>query len=171
MLLSFSGGIVLALVARMLVGIGDAATFVSVIRLLPGWFDGRILPQLVPVGRDDRSARSDPLGLPVRAAAAPAGLDARRSSRRRARRCSPPSSPARVVRRGAPLVSTQELRSIDPAEAGLRASLARPGTQLGFWAHLVAGTVPTMLGILWGYPFLTAGLGYDAGDRIRRLHA
>ena len=32
--------------ARILVGIGDALTFVSVIRLLPNWFSGRILPQL-----------------------------------------------------------------------------------------------------------------------------
>src|SRR6185437_13366270 len=32
--------------ARVLVGMGDAATFVSVIRMLPNWFGGRVLPQL-----------------------------------------------------------------------------------------------------------------------------
>jgi MFS family permease len=32
--------------ARILVAMGDAVTFVSVVKLLPNWFRGRILPQL-----------------------------------------------------------------------------------------------------------------------------
>jgi MFS family permease len=36
----------LAVVGRVLVGAGDAMTFISVIRLLASWFSGRILPQL-----------------------------------------------------------------------------------------------------------------------------
>ena len=39
-------GIELAVVGRLLVGAGDAFTFISVIRLLPAWFSGRILPHL-----------------------------------------------------------------------------------------------------------------------------
>ncbi len=35
-----------AVVGRVLVGAGDAMTFISVIRLLPMWFSGRILPQI-----------------------------------------------------------------------------------------------------------------------------
>ena len=160
LLLSFSGGIVLALVARVLVGIGDAATFVSVIRLLPGWFEGRILPQLSQwvgmTGQVGQILSAFPFALllhlqgwtPAFVVAAGASVLAAVIA-------------GAVVRRGAQLVTTQELSSIDPAETGLKASLSRHGTQLGFWAHLLAGTVPTMLGILWGYPFLTAGLGYD----------
>src|SRR5690606_37599719 len=68
-----------------------------------------------------------------------------------------------TLRRGSERITTAEIRTIDPSELGLRASIRRPGTQLAFWAHLISGTVPTMLGILWGYPFLTAGLGYDPG--------
>ena len=45
-LLAFAPGFTLAMVARVLVGMGDAFTFVSVIRLLPNWFGGRVLPQL-----------------------------------------------------------------------------------------------------------------------------
>ncbi|MEZ5190965.1 MAG: hypothetical protein R2717_09125 [Schumannella sp.] len=29
--------------------------------------------------------------------------------------------------------------------------------------HLTGGTAPTAMGLLWGYPFLTAGLGLDLG--------
>ena len=45
-LLAFADDIGLAIAARVLVGTGDAFTFVSVLRLLPNWFSGRILPQL-----------------------------------------------------------------------------------------------------------------------------
>ncbi|AYF99174.1 MFS transporter [Protaetiibacter intestinalis] len=159
-LLSISGGIWLALLARVLVGMGDAATFVSVIRLLPGWFEGRILPQLSQwvgmAGQLGQIVSIFPFALLLHVQGwTPAFLAAGAASVGAA------VLAAALVRRGAPNLTTGELRTIDPLETGLRASLARPGTQLGFWAHLLGGTVPTMLGIMWGYPFLTAGLGYD----------
>jgi MFS family permease len=161
-LLALSGGIGFALVARVLVGAGDALTFVSVIRLLPGWFEGRILPQLSQwvgmTGQLGQIVSAFPFALmlhlqgwtPAFLLAAAAGLLAAGLG-------------LATLRRGADRVTTAEIRTIEPSELGLRASFGRPGTQLGFWAHLLAGTVPTMLGILWGYPFLTAGLGYDPG--------
>jgi MFS family permease len=160
--LALSGGIVLALVARVLVGLGDALTFVSVIRLLPGWFEGRILPQLAQwvgmTGQLGQIVSAFPFALmlhlqgwtPAFLLAAGAGVLAAGVG-------------LVTLRRGSERVTTAEISTIEPSELGLRASLVRPGTQLGFWAHLLAGTVPTMLGILWGYPFLTAGLGYDPG--------
>jgi sugar phosphate permease len=42
----------------------------------------------------------------------------------------------------------------------LRDSLRRPGTQLGFWSHFVLGGSVTMFSLLWGFPFLSVGLGY-----------
>lgn len=161
-LLAISGDIWGAAVARVLVGVGDAATFVSVIRLLPGWFEGPILPQLSQwvgmTGQLGQIVSALPFALLLHlqgwttafllaaalsaVAAVVAGV---------------------VVRRGPERRGTAEIRAIDPAEIGLRASLNRPGTQLGVWAHLLAGSVPTILGILWGYPFLTAGLGYEPG--------
>lgn len=160
--LSISGGIGLALVARVLVGAGDALTFVSVIRLLPGWFEGRILPQLSQwvgmTGQLGQIVSAFPFAFllhlqgwtPAFLLAGGAGLLAAAVG-------------LVTLRRGAVPSTTAELRTIETSERGLRASLGRPGTRLGFWAHLVAGAVPTMLGILWGYPFLTAGLGYDPG--------
>ena len=44
--LAVSPSIGFVIFARVLVGMGDAATFVSVIRMLPNWFGGRVLPQL-----------------------------------------------------------------------------------------------------------------------------
>jgi len=160
--LAIADGVGMALAARVLVGIGDAATFVSVIRLLPGWFQGPILPQLSQwvgmTGQLGQIASVFPFALllhlqgwtPAFLVAGGVGVIAALVA-------------GILVRRGVGQLTTGELRTIDPAELGLRASLRRTGTQLGFWAHLLGGTVPTMLGILWGYPFLTAGLGYDPG--------
>jgi sugar phosphate permease len=42
----------------------------------------------------------------------------------------------------------------------LRESLARPGTQLGFWSHFSTQSAGTVFTLLWGVPFLSVGLGY-----------
>ena len=46
LLLAFAPSIWVAVVGRILVGAGDAMTFISVVRLLSTWFRGRILPVL-----------------------------------------------------------------------------------------------------------------------------
>lgn len=160
--LALSDDIAFALAARVLVGVGDAFTFVNVIRLLPGWFEGRILPQLSQwvgmMGQFGQIISAFPLAFVLHLQGwTPAFLLAAGAAVLAA------FVAIATLRRGTERVTTAEIRTIEPSELGLRASFRRPGTQLAFWAHLISGTVPTMLGILWGYPFLTAGLGYDPG--------
>jgi sugar phosphate permease len=64
------------------------------------------------------------------------------------------------VRRGEPPPLTSPI----PAGGAFRqlgSTVRRPGTQLAFWVHLVGGTAPTAMALMWGYPFLIAGLGLD----------
>jgi len=161
-MLAIADHVWVAVLARVLVGTGDAATFVSVLRLLPAWFEGRILPQLSQwvgmTGQFGQIASAFPFALmlslagwtPTFLVVAAVGML---------------SAVVALVllRRGGVSVTAAEMAPIAPAELGLRASLRRVGTRLGFWAHLLGGTLTSMLGILWGYPFLTAALGYDAG--------
>lgn len=158
--LAIAGDIGIALLARVLVGAGDALIFVSVMRLLPAWFQGRILPQLSQwvgmTGQLGQVVSAFPFAFLLHLQGwTPAFLLASAVGLLTA------GVGLAALRRGADRVTTAEIRTIEPSERGLRASFGRPGTQLGFWAHLLAGTVPTMLGILWGYPFLRAGLGYE----------
>ncbi len=158
-LLAFADSVWIAVLARILVGAGDAATFVSVLRLIPGWFEGPIVPQLSQwvgmAGQLGQVISAFPFALvlhgwgwtPAFLLAAAAGLASAVLA-------------LAFVRRAPASAETGELPAIDPLERGLRASLGRPGTHVGLWAHLVAGTTPTLIGIMWGYPFLTAGLGY-----------
>ena len=158
-ILAFSPNLGVAIAGRVLVGVGDAATFVSVIRLLPNWFGGRVLPQLSQwvgaIGQLGQIISAVPFALLLHLAGwQPALLVASGGSVLAA------VIGAVVIRQGEPPQATGPIPTAGTL-ARLRTTLARPGTQLGFWSHLVGGTVPTLMGIMWGYPFLTAGLGYD----------
>lgn len=157
--LAFSPNLGVAITGRVLVGMGDAATFVSVIRLLPNWFGGRVLPQLSQwvgvVGQLGQLIAAVPFALLLHVAGwQPALLLASGTSVFAA------AVAIVLLRRGEPPAATGPLPTTSTL-AQLRSTLARPGTQLGFWSHLVGGTVPTLISIMWGYPFLTAALGYD----------
>ena len=147
----------LAVVGRVLVGAGDAMTFISVLRLLSTWFRGRILPQLSQwtgtVGQVGQLLSAIPLTLLLHAYGwTPAFLSIAAFSALAAvlvivlvsdRNPEAEPAPARH-----PVVKT------------LRDALARPGTQLGFWSHFVTQSTGTVFTLLWGFPLLTVGLGY-----------
>ncbi|MEO6114937.1 MAG: MFS transporter [Pseudolysinimonas sp.] len=158
-LLAFSPTIGVAIVARVLVGMGDAATFVSVIRMLPNWFGGRVLPQLSQwvgiIGQFGQIVSAVPFALLLHALGWQPGLLIASGASVVASAVA-----LALVRRGEPPPATSPVPTTGALQQ-LGASIRRPGTQLGFWAHLVGGTVPTLTSIMWGYPFLTAGLGYD----------
>jgi MFS family permease len=158
-LLAFSPSIGVAIFARVLVGMGDAATFVSVIRMLPNWFGGRVLPQLSQwvgiIGQFGQIVSAVPFALLLHSLGWQPGLLIASGASVVASAVA-----LALVRRGEPPAATSPVPTTGVLQQ-LGASIRRPGTQLGFWAHLVGGTVPTLMSIMWGYPFLTAGLGYD----------
>lgn len=149
-----------ALVGRILVGAGDAMTFISVIRLNSAWFSGRTLPivsQLTgTVGAFGQVLSAFPLSIALHSWGwTPAYLSA--------------ASLGALV-----LVLVLVLLRDSPEPGGalrrsqswsaslnqLRESLSRPGTQLGFWSHFVTQSSVNMFALLWGFPFLSIGLGY-----------
>ena len=157
--LAVSPSIGFVIFARVLVGMGDAATFVSVIRMLPNWFGGRVLPQLSQwvgiIGQLGQIISAVPFALLLHSLGWQPGLLIASGASVLAA-----SVAFALVRRGEPPPATSPIPTSSALQQ-LGAIIRRPGTQLGFWAHLVGGTVPTLMSIMWGYPFLTAGLGYD----------
>lgn len=159
--LALAPSIGLAIAGRVMVGAGDALTFISVIRLLSAWFGGRILPQVSQwtgnIGQLGQVLSAIPLSLVLHefgwstafvAAAAGSVLAA---------------VLVIVFISDGPDVRVVEdhTRTWRESMALLRQSLARPGTQLGFWSHFVTQSPGTVLALLWGFPLLTAGLGYS----------
>ena len=156
-----------ALLARILVGAGDAMTFISVIRLLASWFRGRLLPQLAQwtgnIGQLGQVLSAIPLSFVLHQYGwSPAFLSAASLS------VLVFVLAVLLMSNGAADAGTgdtgtnERVSSWRGAMKQLRESLGRPGTQLGFWSHFVTQSSGTVFTLLWGFPMLTAGLGYSA---------
>lgn len=157
--LALAGAVPTALVARLLVGAGDAMIFISVLRLVPAWFPSRRAPfvtQLTGIlGQLGQVASTVPLvvllngpgwGWAFAGAGALAVLAA--VVVLAALRDHPPGAAA-----PGPAPSVAEVR------AQLVAAAREPGTRLGLWTHFTVQYAGTVFALLWGFPFLTAGQG------------
>ena len=164
--LALAPSIGLAIVGRVLLGAGDAMTFISVLRLLPNWFSGRRLPIVSQwvgtLGQLGQILSAVPLTLLLGAVA---------------------WTPTFLILAGASALglvgvllfvengTTPITRSM-PAVSGvpvspirhIRDALARPGTRLGFWSHFVTQSSGTVFALLWGFPFLSVALGYGPSN-------
>ncbi|WP_432825292.1 MFS transporter [Dactylosporangium sp. CA-092794] len=153
---AFAGDIGTAIAARVLIGVGDAMTFISVLRIVALWFPPRRNPLMVQltgmVGQLGALSSAVPLVLLLRHAGwtvtfvAAAGLGAVAVLMVVAVLRDPPKAD------GVPAPSLRR-------ELGLRTSWAHPGTRLGLWTHFVTGFSGGVFALLWGYPFLTQGEG------------
>jgi MFS family permease len=148
-----------ALAARTFVGMGDAMTWICVLRLVGRWFPARRVPILTQL-----SGTFGQLGAIV--AAVPMTLALRELGWTKAYLLAASLGVVLALAlvafvRDAP----GERRVIGPplSMAAVRSSLAsswaHPGTRLGFWMHFTTQFSATTLALLWGYPFLVQGEG------------
>jgi MFS family permease len=167
--LAFSPTISVAVVGRILVGAGDAAIFVSVMRLVSSWFSGPIVPQLSQwmgnLGQAGQILSAIPFAWLLHALGwTPAFLAA-------ASFVALALVLALAVIRDRPAESAEGGRAESLREAirSLKASFRRPGTQLGFWSHYVTQSSGTVYSLLWGYPFMVYGLGLSEATAASML--
>jgi sugar phosphate permease len=166
--LALAPSIGVAIVGRILVGAGDAMTFISVSRLIASWFSGRALPFLTQsmgtIGQTGQLLSAVPLSLALHTFGwSPTFLGAAAVSLLAF------VLVIAIVSNGPvdAVPFTGQLELLPGAAGGwsialrnLRESLARPGTQLGFWSHFVTQSSGTVFSLLWGFPYLSVGLGY-----------
>ncbi len=145
--------------ARVFVGVGDAMVFISVLRLVMAWFAPRRVPlmtQLTGVtGQLGAVAAAVPmtyaldrlgwtatylLGVGIGVVLALGLLVVVRDS------------PDRTTLAG-------ERVSLRGVVDSLRLAWSEPGTRLGLWTHFTTQFSPTVLSLLWGFPFLVRGEG------------
>ncbi len=149
----------LAYVARVLLGIGDACIFNSVLRLLPRWFTPRAVPVLSQVtGMAGAVGQIAAVGLVLpliqhlgwtqgllvatisSALAASMALLGIRNA--------PPGQEASTV--------ADSWREMPRQVAGV---LKHPATQLGFWIHFTCGFTYNTFVFMWGMPYLVIAQG------------
>lgn len=151
---AFADDYATALLARGLVGVGDAMTFICVLRLVASWFPHRQVPLVSQLtgnlGQLGALAAAVPMTYALgelgwtRAYLVGAGLGALGLV---ALRLLLHDTPEKAHLRGVSMSGRDLIRS-------LGASWAQPGTRLGLWIHFSTPFSPALLGLLWGFPFL-----------------
>lgn len=163
LVLAVATSLPLAIAARVLVGAGDALTFISVLAVVTAWFPPRRVPVMTQltglVGQIGQVLSAVPLAAllygagwtPAFLSAAGVGVAA--------------AVAVYAVVRDRPPGAPPPPPALAPREvlAGLRASWAEPGTRLGLWTHTGTQFSGTVFGLMWGVPYLVAGQGLSYG--------
>ncbi|WP_235833792.1 MFS transporter [Aeromicrobium chenweiae] len=147
----------LALVARVFVGVGDAMTFICVLRLVNTWFAPRRIPLISQLTGMVGQLGAIIAAVPMTAALSHLGWT--RSYLLAASLGVFLSIALALVVRDAPDARSRSgpALSLTQIRRSLGASWAQPGTRLGFWIHFSTQFSATTLGLLWGYPFFVRG--------------
>jgi MFS family permease len=157
LVLATAHGVGLAVAGRVLVGAGDAMTFISALRLVAAWFPPRLVPLLSQLtgllGQVGQIAAAYPLVTLLQhdgwsasfLLASGVGFAV--------------ALLAAALLRNAPPGARATGPAIGATEAVRRLGLAwhEPGTRLGLWTHFVTQFSGVVFGLMWGYPFLVVG--------------
>ena len=156
LLFAVVGTFELGVLARALVGAGDAMIFVSAIRVVSLWFGVRQSPVITQLtgqlGQVGAIAASFPLAAalhgvgwtPTFLGAASIGVVL--------------AVTVLLVMRDAPGEEHPPLR-FRALGRTLRSTWDTPGTRLGLWSHFTSQFGMTVFTLLWGFPFLVRGQG------------
>jgi len=149
----------LALLARVFVGMGDAMTFICVLRLVSTWFPTRRIPLVTQLTGTLGQLGAVAAAVPMTWALGHLGWT----------RAYLIAASIGVVLAVAVLLllhdapGARHVRGASLSLVAVRESLAaswsHPGTRLGFWMHFSTQFSATTLALLWGYPFFVRGEG------------
>src|SRR6476619_6293931 len=159
LLLAFTESLPAAIAARAVVGLGDAVTFISVLRLVPHWFRPDQVPLVTQLTGICGQLGQVLSAVPFLALLAGRGWTAAYLS---------------VVALGvvsialtlALVKNTQNGKAAPPPSTSVREILVsvktvglRPGTRLGFFNHMGTQFSVTGFALMWGLHYLTVGQG------------
>jgi MFS family permease len=161
--LALTTSLPLAIGARAVVGLGDALTFISVLRLVPHWFAPRRVPLLTQLtgicGQLGQVLSAVPFlalltgttwGTAYVSVAAFGALA---------------MVLALAIVKDTPhgRVTATETMSVRGTLASVKTVWLRPGTRLGFFTHMGTQFSVTVFALMWGVPYLTVAQGLSTG--------
>ncbi|GAA2434090.1 MFS transporter [Actinomadura vinacea] len=156
-LLAVSTGLGAAVVARVLVGTGDAMTFISVLGLVTRWFPARRVPVVTQLtgllGQLGQVLSAVPLVALLHGpgwtfafgSAASLGVLV--------------GVLALAVLRNGPTGPAGTAPTLADVGRDLADSWRHPGTRLGLWSHFTTQFPANTFTLMWGYPYLVSGHG------------
>lgn len=167
--MALSPSVGVALVARMLLGAGDAAVFPAVLRLIATWFPAQRAPVMVQLtgilGQAGQLIAVVPIAALLHATTwtvtfgSVAGLCVLFAVLVFALIRNHPPEVDRDISVNTDTGAIRVVTSSVDTGVGIRAAWAHPGTRLAFWSHFATPFAGTAFVLLWGIPYLTAGEG------------
>jgi MFS family permease len=156
-----------ALLARALLGCGDAMTFISVLRFVAVRFSPHRYASLIALTSVMGTVGNVLATLPLSLALERFGWA---SSFAGAATLSLVAAVAVWALLDDRTVAPPKLRNAAQVRQGVRAVTKRvrsswglPGTRMGFWVHFASMSTATAFGVLWGQPYLVKGVGLSTG--------
>jgi MFS family permease len=164
LLLAVAPDLALAVLARVLVGLGDAAVFTAVLALVPRWFPARRVPLIVQITtilcQLGQVLSALPFAWVLHGAGWPVAFGAAAAASALVGVLV--FAVVRDAPAGVPVVR------VTGASAGeilgqVRAVWRRPGTRLGFFGHMGTQFSMMVFTLLWGVPWLVGAQGLTPG--------
>ncbi|MFC8683015.1 nitrate/nitrite transporter [Microbacterium ureisolvens] len=172
--MALSPSVGVAILARMLLGAGDAAVFPGVLRLIATWFPAQRGPLMVQftgiVGQAGQLVALIPLAALLHATSwtitfgSIAGLGVLFAILVFLLIRNHPPDRDEDVSVDTDTGAIRVVTSAVDTGVGIRAAWAHPGTRLAFWSHFTTPFAGTAFVLLWGMPFLTAGEGRTTAE-------
>lgn len=160
-LVSISEQLGVAVVGRMFVGLGDAFVFISVIRLVNGWYEGaratRVQQLVTNVGQLGQAVSAIPFAFLL----GEIGWNSSFMILAAASLTVIFISAVFVVNDREPRSENHRSPSIKKVIVQFFENVRHPGVRMAFWTHFVLQSAPSVFALLWGYPFLVGGQGLE----------
>jgi predicted MFS family arabinose efflux permease len=158
LLFALAHGLPLAIAGRALVGVGDALTFLNVIRLAQAWFPARRLTLITALTGVTGAAGQLAATVPLESALGHAGLTATLLAVA-AVTAALIALPLLAVRDRPPGVAAPAAHHHDRVLPTIAAAWRRPGTRQGFFGHMGLMAPFALITAVWGAPYLQHAQG------------
>jgi len=160
-LVAISTELGLAVVGRMFVGLGDAFVFISVIRLVNGWFVGARATRVQQLVTNTGQLGQAVSAIPFAAMLGSYGWSTSFTVLAGASFAVVFISAVFIVNDREPHSSDHNSPSLKIVFGQLIENVKHPGVRMAFWTHFVLQSAPSVFSLLWGYPFLVGGQGIE----------
>jgi MFS family permease len=162
LVLAFTESLPAAIAARAVLGLGDAFTFISVLRLVPQWFTPRQVPLVTQLTGICGQLGQVLSAIPFFAVLAGSGWTTAYISVAALGVMAMVLTLVLVQNTPGGRVVETETTSIGETLASVRTVWLRPGTRLGFFTHMGTQFSVTVFALMWGVPYLTVAQGVSS---------
>jgi MFS family permease len=163
LVLAFTESLPAAIGARAVLGLGDAFTFISVLRLVPHWFRPRQVPLVTQLTGICGQLGQVLSAVPFFAVLTASGWTTAYVSVAAIGVLSMVLTFALVQNTPDGHVVESESMSLRETLVSVKTVWLRPGTRLGFFTHMGTQFSVTVFALMWGVPYLTVAQGVSAG--------